>query len=109
MVYGGTPIAQNKKILKGSCPHVLIDTSGRVPALCRGKDLKLEKFQQFMLDDYDKCLDKLDMRKDMQKIFVKQLMMFSATMTARTKALCKTFLQELYQSLLELCRKGRSL
>ena len=38
-------------------------TPGRVLALCRDKDLKLEKLTQFVLDECDKCLDKLDMRK----------------------------------------------
>merc|ERR1712066_549804 len=43
--------------------------------------------------------DKLDMRKDVQQIFVetpkkKQVMMFSATMTAETRTLCKKFMQD---------------
>merc|ERR1712086_431008 len=65
---------------------ILIGTPGRVLALCRDKDLKLDKLSQFVLDECDKCLDKLDMRKDIQQIFMntpkkKQVMMFSATMT----------------------------
>ena len=28
------------------------------------EDLKLDKIQQFVLDECDKCLDKVDMRKD---------------------------------------------
>merc|ERR1712110_282925 len=85
--------------LKDSCPHVLIGTPGRVLGLLREKDLKLEKLQAFVLDECDKCLDKLDMRKDIQQIFIetpkkKQVMMFSATMTADTRALCKKFMQD---------------
>lgn len=99
VVYGGTPIAKDKEMLKESCPHVLIGTPGRVLGLLRGKDLKLDKVSQFVLDECDKCLDKLDMRKDIQQIFVetpkkKQVMMFSATMTAETRALCKKFMQD---------------
>merc|ERR1711966_619218 len=65
---------------------------------CRNKDLKLEKLTQFVLDECDKCLDKLDMRKDVQQIFLetpkkKQVMMFSATMTKETRELCKKFMQ----------------
>merc|ERR1712139_626253 len=46
-----------------------------------------------------KCLDKLDMRKDVQQIFVetpkkKQVMMFSATMSKETRELCKKFMQD---------------
>merc|ERR1712195_38415 len=78
---------------------VTIGTPGRVLALCRTKDLKLDKCAQFVLDECDKCLDKLDMRKDIQQIFMetpkkKQVMMFSATMTKETRELCKKFMQD---------------
>merc|ERR1712187_31387 len=99
VVYGGHPIAKDKEMLKDSCPHVLIGTPGRLLALLREKDLKLDKLSQFVLDECDKCLDKLDMRKDIQQIFIetpkkKQVMMFSATMTSETRALCKKFMQD---------------
>jgi len=99
VVYGGTPIDKDKEMLKTSCPHVLIGTPGRVLALTRDKDLKLDKLSQFVLDECDKCLDKLDMRKDIQTIFIdtpkkKQVMMFSATMTDETRVLCKKFMQD---------------
>merc|ERR1712185_475559 len=99
VVYGGVPIEKDREMLKDNCPHVLIGTPGRVLALCRNKDLKLEKLAQFVLDECDKCLDKLDMRKDIQQIFMetpkkKQVMMFSATMTKETRELCKKFMQD---------------
>mmetsp|Transcript_125260 Transcript_125260/g.400388 ORF Transcript_125260/g.400388 Transcript_125260/m.400388 type:complete len:426 (+) Transcript_125260:95-1372(+) len=99
VVYGGVPIVKDKEMLKDSCPHVLIGTPGRVLGLCREKDLKLDKCTQFVLDECDKCLDKLDMRKDIQQIFIetpkkKQVMMFSATMTTETRGLCKKFMQD---------------
>jgi len=99
VVYGGIPIAQDKEMLKTNCPTVMIGTPGRVLALCRDKDLKLDKCSQFVLDECDKCLDKLDMRKDVQQIFMetpkkKQVMMFSATMTKETRELCKKFMQD---------------
>jgi ATP-dependent RNA helicase UAP56/SUB2 len=86
-------------MLKESCPQILIGTPGRVLGLLREKDLKLDKLTQFVLDECDKCLDKLDMRKDIQQIFIetpkkKQVMMFSATMTAETRGLCKKFMQD---------------
>merc|ERR1712113_33732 len=98
VVYGGTPIDKDRETLKDNCPHVLIGTPGRVLGLTREKDLKLDKLSQFVLDECDKCLDKLDMRKDIQQIFIetpkkKQVMMFSATMTTDTRALCKKFMQ----------------
>merc|ERR1719335_115156 len=99
VVYGGIPIAKDKEMLKDDCPHILIGTPGRVLGLCREKDLKLDKLAQFVLDECDKCLDKLDMRKDVQQIFMetpkkKQVMMFSATMSKETRELCKKFMQD---------------
>jgi len=99
VVYGGIPIDTDKKMLKDDCPHVLIGTPGRLLALCRDKDLNLDKLAQFVLDECDKCVDKLDMRKDIQQIFMqtpkkKQVMMFSATMTKETRDLCKKFMQD---------------
>merc|ERR1712056_159332 len=99
VVYGGTPIDKDKETLSSNCPHILIGTPGRVLGLTREKDLKLDKLSQFVLDECDKCLDKLDMRKDVQQIFMetpkkKQVMMFSATMTPEARALCKKFMQD---------------
>merc|ERR1712139_599574 len=52
-----------------------------------------------VLDECDKCLDKLDMRKDVQQIFLetpkkKQVMMFSATMTPESRAVRKKFMSD---------------
>merc|ERR1719159_1537257 len=99
VVYGGIPIVKDKEMLKTEKPQVLIGTPGRVLALCRDKELKLEKLSHFILDECDKCLEKLDMRGDIQKIFVetpkkKQVMMFSATMSSDMRAVCKRFLQD---------------
>merc|ERR1711871_1815152 len=99
VVYDGMPIQKDKDMLKDDCPHVLIGTPGRILALSREKDLKLDSLSCFVLDECDKCLDKLDMRKDIQQIFIetpkkKQVMMFSATMSKETRELCKKFMQD---------------
>jgi len=99
VVYGGMPIAKDREMLRDNTPHILIGTPGRVLALLREKDLKLDKLTQFVLDECDKCLDKIDMRKDVQQIFIetpkkKQVMMFSATMSSESRALCKKFMQD---------------
>jgi len=99
VVYGGMPITKDKEMLKTDCPQILIGTPGRVLALCRDKDLKLDQLTQFVLDECDKCLDKVDMRKDIQTIFMetpkkKQVMMFSATMTPEIRGLCKKFMTD---------------
>merc|ERR1711862_728023 len=98
-VYGGVSIAKDKEMLSTTQPQVLIGTPGRVLGLLREKDLKLDKLSQFVLDECDKCLEKLDMRKDIQQIFLetpkkKQVMMFSATMTPEIRTLCKKFMQD---------------
>jgi len=99
VVYGGVPIAKDKELLKEQQPHVLIGTPGRLLGLLRDKEVKLDKLTQFVLDECDKCLEKLDMRKDIQQIFIetpkkKQVMMFSATMTPEIRMLCKKFMQD---------------
>ena len=35
--------------------------------------MKLDKIQQFVLDECDKCLDKVDMRKDGRRFAVKSV------------------------------------
>merc|ERR1712187_1083976 len=99
VVYGGVPITKDKEMMKTTQPQILIGTPGRLLGLGRDKDLKLDKLTQFVLDECDKCLDKLDMRKDIQQIFIetpkkKQIMMFSATMTKEGRELCKKFMQD---------------
>merc|ERR1712066_259343 len=99
VVYGGVAIAKDKEMIKTTWAQILIGTPGRLLGLLRDKDLKLDKLTQFVLDECDKCLDKLDMRKDIQQIFMetpkkKQVMMFSATMTSETRGLCKKFIQD---------------
>merc|ERR1719230_1760280 len=99
VVYGGVPIDKDRDMLKDDCPHILIGTPGRLLGLLRDKNLNLEKCAQFVLDECDKCLDKLDMRGDVQKIFMetpkkKQVMMFSATMNAEMRGICKKFMQD---------------
>lgn len=99
VVYGGMPINKDREMLKSDCPHILIGTPGRVLGLIREKDLKLDKLTHFVLDECDKCLEKLDMRRDVQQIFLetpkkKQVMMFSATMNADSRTVCKKFMSD---------------
>jgi superfamily II DNA/RNA helicase len=56
--YGGVPIQQNVKILKGlKPPHIVIGTPGRILALVQNKTLNLDDQQMFILDECDKMLD----------------------------------------------------
>ncbi|KAF9127191.1 Suppressor of the cold-sensitive snRNP biogenesis mutant brr1-1 [Linnemannia schmuckeri] len=98
--YGGTPIKRDQDILRNKelCPHILVGTPGRVLALIKDKTLNLKNVKHFVLDECDKMLDQIDMRRDVQEIFRatphhKQVMMFSATLSKDTRVTCKKFMQ----------------
>ncbi|KAI8367662.1 ATP-dependent RNA helicase uap56 [Radiomyces spectabilis] len=98
--YGGVPMTKDIEILKdkNKCPHILVGTPGRVLALVREKYLKLNNVKHFVLDECDKMLEQLDMRRDVQDIFRstpqrKQVMMFSATLAKEMRPVCKKFMQ----------------
>lgn len=98
--YGGVPMTKDVEILKdkSKCPHILVGTPGRVLALIREKHLKLALIKHFVLDECDKMLEQLDMRRDVQDIFRatphhKQVMMFSATLAKEMRPVCKKFMQ----------------
>ena len=62
---------------------MLIGTPGRVLQLLKTRDLVLDKLSQFVLEQCDRCLHELDMRRDVQQILArtpegKQIMMFSS-------------------------------
>ena len=67
--YGGVSVKQNKEILKNDCPHIVVGTPGRILGLAREKDLKLDGIKHFVLDECDRILESLDMRRDIQEIF----------------------------------------
>merc|ERR1711977_598109 len=98
--YGGTPIQKDAEILKNkdTHPHIIVATPGRLNALVRDKLLRLGSCKIFVLDECDKMLDQIDMRRDVQEIFratptQKQVMMFSATLSQEVRPICKKFMQ----------------
>lgn len=98
--YGGTPIASDREMLKTKekCPHIVVGTPGRLNALIRDKFLKASAVKNFVLDECDKMLETVDMRRDVQEIFrmtprTKQVMMFSATLSKEIRPTCKKFMQ----------------
>ncbi|RZB98038.1 DEAD-box ATP-dependent RNA helicase 56 isoform E [Glycine soja] len=89
----------HKELLKNECPHIVVGTPGRILALARDKDLGLKNVRHFILDECDKMLESLDMRRDVQEIFKltphdKQVMMFSATLSKEIRPVCKKFMQD---------------
>ena len=92
--FGGMAIAKDEQILKNNCPHVVVGTPGRILALVKSKKLPLKNLKHFVLDECDKMLEQLDMRRDVQEIFratphEKQVMMFSATLSKDIRPVCK--------------------
>jgi len=97
--FGGLPMATNEQQLKTNCPHIVVGTPGRILALIKAKKLSLKHVKQFILDECDKMLEALDMRRDVQEIFrntphEKQVMMFSATLSKEIRPVCKKFMQD---------------
>ena len=64
--FGGMAIAKDEQILKNNCPHVVVGTPGRILALVKSKKLPLKNLKHFVLDECDKMLEQLDMRRDVQ-------------------------------------------
>ena len=92
--FGGLAIAKDEQVLKNNCPHIVVGTPGRILALIRSKKLPLKNLKHFVLDECDKMLEQLDMRRDVQEIFratphEKQVMMFSATLSKDIRPVCK--------------------
>jgi len=103
--FGGMPIRNDKEQLKGDkCPHIVVGTPGRMKALCGGfrgeaASMDLSACKHFVLDECDKMLEQLDMRRDIQTIFKatphdKQVMMFSATLSKEIRPVCRKFMQD---------------
>jgi len=97
VLYGGTPVPADRKELKTNVPQIVIGTPGRTHHLAVDGTLKLDKVKHFILDECDKMLENLDMRRDVQKIFTmtphnKQVMMFSATLPNDVKQVAKKFM-----------------
>jgi len=95
--FGGMQISKDEETLKNNCPHIVVGTPGRILALTKSKKLKLGNLKHFVLDECDKMLEKLDMRRDVQEIFratphEKQVMMFSATLSKEIRVVCKKFM-----------------
>ena len=97
--YGGVPIKTHRDQLKNEYPHVVVGTPGRTLQLVRENALKLANVRHFIVDECDRVLESLDMRRDIQEIFRatphdKQVMMFSATLDEEMSAICEKFMND---------------
>merc|ERR1719240_2516827 len=88
------------ELFKGAeAPHIVVATPGRVLDLVKKGHMKLDKLKHFVLDECDRMLEALDMRRDVQEIFratphQKQVMMYSATLSKQIRLVCKKFCQD---------------
>ncbi|CAF2457794.1 unnamed protein product [Rotaria sp. Silwood2] len=97
--FGGLPTKNDEDVLKKNCPHIVVGTPGRILALAKSKVLNLRYVKHFVIDECDKVLESLDMRRDVQEIFKmtpheKQVLMFSATLSKDIRPVCKKFMQQ---------------
>lgn len=95
--FGGIPEEENIKQLKRGVPAIAVGTPGRMKALIQSKALDVSRVKWFVCDEFDRCLEDIKMRRDVQDIFMrlpkeKQVMMFSATMTDDLRNVAKKFM-----------------
>lgn len=97
--YGGVNIKQNIEALETEKPQIIVGTPGRILDLgTKRKVVDLSKIKHFVLDECDRMLAEVDMRRDVQEIFKntphdKQVMMFSATLDKEVRPVCRKFCQ----------------
>lgn len=98
--YGGTLIKKDIEKLKNkeTCPTIVVSTPGRLHALVKERAIRLNNIKSFVIDECDKVLESVEMRRDVQDIFratphQKQVMMFSATLSQEIRPICKKFMQ----------------
>ena len=101
VIFGGVPIAQHRAMLKNAdtCPNIVVGTPGRTLQLVEEGVLALDKVKCFVIDEADRVLGEADMRRDVQKIFVKtphqkQVMLFSATLGPDIRPSLRLFTRE---------------
>ena len=99
VVFGGIPAEECKAHFAdpAKVPAIVVGTPGRTLALLNDKTISLAGLKHFVVDEFDRCLEALDMRRDVQAIFrhapkTKQVLMFSATMSEEMRNLAKTFM-----------------
>lgn len=96
--FGGKPVKQDIARLKEPA-HVVVGTPGRIRHLVNDKHLDLSHVKHFVLDECDRMLQEVDMRKQVQEIFMqtphdKQVMMFSATLPTDIRPIARKFCQD---------------
>lgn len=105
-IFKGINVKTDIEALKVEVPNIVVGTPGRVMDLATSrKVLDLSKVKHFVLDECDRMLAEVSMRKDVQQIFKatpheKQVMMFSATLDKEVRGICKKFCQDVSSTFL---------
>jgi len=103
--YGGVNVKVDLEALKNEMPNIVVGTPGRVMDLAATrKAIDLSKVKHFILDECDRMLAEVSMRKDVQTIFKltpydKQVMMYSATLDKEIRPICRKILSRSYGNL----------
>jgi ATP-dependent RNA helicase UAP56/SUB2 len=98
-LYGGVnPEVQSLQI-ESNPPHVVIGTPGRTLDFVKKGIIKVDNLSHFIIDECDKVLETVDMRSDVQEIFLKtkpkkQVMMFTATLNEKMKEVALKFMKD---------------
>lgn len=98
--FGGVSVKTDLESIKAEYPHIVVGTPGRVMDLCTTrKALDFSKVKHFVLDECDRMLAEVSMRRDVQTIFKctpheKQVMMYSATLDKEIRPICRKFCQD---------------
>lgn len=96
----GVNVKTDLEALKAEVPHIVVGTPGRIMDLATSrKVLDLSHVKHFVLDECDRMLAEISMRRDVQTIFKatpheKQVMMFSATLDKEIRPVCRKFCQD---------------
>ena len=105
--YGGVKVQADVDALKAEVPNIVVGTPGRIMDLASvRKVMDLSKVKHFVLDECDRMLGEVDMRKTVQMIFKetpveKQVMMYSATLSTEVRATCRKFCQDPMEILID--------
>ncbi|KAL0223470.1 hypothetical protein P9112_002860 [Eukaryota sp. TZLM1-RC] len=97
-VFGGIRADVTIQTLKQTKPQIIVATPGRLHQLVREKHVELDKVRHFVIDEADRVMSDINMRTDVQEIFMKtprskQTLMFSATMPPEMLEVCKNYMQ----------------
>ncbi|KAF7682467.1 ATP-dependent RNA helicase uap56 [Astathelohania contejeani] len=95
--YGGVSIEADIAKLTDAAPTIFIGTPGRTLDLVLRRAIHFRHLRHFVIDECDKSLGNLKMRRDIQEILFntprqKQTMLFTATLDAESKSTCLLFL-----------------